>query len=256
MADPQARPFVALGELQPRSTHPGGCGQRSSIGATYRYYICLWRGKWSAAILARACPAQAGKSARETMSDRSSNELPEAGLLRQVAQRDHGAFAVLYDRMAGLLYSIAIHMLADPREAEEVVQDVFLQIWNKAGTFNLELGNPLAWMLGITRNRCIDRLRSRQRRSKVFDEAVDETEVEMTTAAPAAAADLSGEEQAAVRKAVEALPPDQQQAIAMAFFGGMSHQEIADALREPLGTVKARIRRGMLKLRESLQAYV
>lgn len=158
--------------------------------------------------------------------------------------------------MAGLLYSNAIHMLADPREAEEVVQDVFLQIWNKAETFNLDLGNPLAWMLGITRNRCIDRLRSRQRRTKVFADAIDEAEVEMTTAAPVAVNDLSQEEQVAVRRAVESLPSDQQQAIAMAFFGGMSHQEIADSLKEPLGTVKARIRRGMLKLRENLQAYV
>lgn len=190
------------------------------------------------------------------MSDRSTIDPPEADLLRRIAQRDHGAFAALYDRVAGLLFSNAIHMLADSREAEEVVQDVFLQIWNKAGTFDGGLGNPLGWMLGITRNRCIDRLRSRQRRARVFDEAVDEAEVEMTTAAPLTASDLSSEEQAAVRKAVQSLPVDQQQAIAMAFFGGMSHQEIADVLKEPLGTIKARIRRGMLKLRDSLQAYV
>ncbi len=190
------------------------------------------------------------------MPDRSSIEIPEADLLRRVAQRDHDAFAALYDRVAGLLFSNAIHMLADPREAEEVVQDVFLQIWKKAESFNLELGNPLSWMLGITRNRCIDRLRSRQRRARVFDDAADESKVEMTAAAPLTANDLSAGEQAAVRKAVESLPADQQQAVAMAFFGGLSHQEIAGVLKEPLGTIKARIRRGMLKLRENLQAYV
>ena len=190
------------------------------------------------------------------MSDRSTVDHPEADLLRRVARRDHGAFAELYDRVAGLLFSNALHMLSDRREAEEVVQDVFLQIWNKAETFDGALGNPLSWILGITRNRCIDRLRSRQRRSRVFDDAVDQSEVEVTTAAQLTASDLSPEEQAVVRKAVADLPSDQQQAIAMAFFGGMSHQEIADVLKEPLGTIKARIRRGMLKLRDSLQAYL
>lgn len=190
------------------------------------------------------------------MSDRPTVEHPEADLLRRIAHRDHGAFAALYDRIAGLLFSNALHMLSDRREAEEVVQDVFLQIWNKAETFDGMLGNPLSWILGITRNRCIDRLRSRQRRARVFDDAVDESEIEVTTAVPFTANDLSLEEQATVRQAVAELPAEQQQAIAMAFFGGMSHQEIADVLKEPLGTIKARIRRGMLKLRDSLQVYL
>lgn len=190
------------------------------------------------------------------MSDRPTVEHPEADLLRRIAHRDHGAFAELYDRVAGLLFANTLHLLSDRREAEEVVQDVFLQIWNKAETFDGALGNPLSWMLGITRHRCIDRLRSRQRRSRVFDDAVNESEVTVTAAAPRMANDLSPEEQATVRQAVADLPAEQQQAIAMAFFGGMSHQEIADVLKEPLGTIKARIRRGMLKLRESLQAYL
>jgi RNA polymerase sigma-70 factor (ECF subfamily) len=180
----------------------------------------------------------------------------ESLLLRRVAKRDHEAFAGLYDRVAGVLFANAIHVLGDRREAEEVVQDVFLQIWNKAAAFDSELGSPLSWMLAITRNRCIDRLRSRQRRSRVFDEAVEQTQVEVAASDALPANTFSPEETAAVRKAVASLPEDQQQAIAMAFFGAMTHQEIADALKEPLGTVKARIRRGMLKLRDSLQAYL
>lgn len=190
------------------------------------------------------------------MSDQETAGTSEGNLLRRVAERDQAAFAALYDRVAGVLFSNAIHMLGDRREAEEVVQDVFLQIWTKAGAFDSELGSPLSWMLAITRNRCIDRLRSRQRRSRVFDEAVEQTKVEMSASDPLPAPAFSPEEVAAVRNAVAGLPKDQQQAVAMAFFGAMTHQEIAEALNEPLGTIKARIRRGMLKLRDSLQAYL
>ena len=191
------------------------------------------------------------------MSDQPTAGSSEEGLLlRRIAKGDHSAFAGLYDRVAGILFSNAIHMLGDRREAEEVVQDVFLQIWHKAATFESELGSPLSWMLAITRNRCIDRLRSRQRRARMFDEAVEQTEIEAEASGSTFAHAFSPEEMAAVRHAVASLPADQRQAIAMAFFGAMTHQEIADALQEPLGTVKARIRRGMLKLRDSLRAYL
>ena len=191
------------------------------------------------------------------MSDqKTAGNSEENLLLRRIAEHDQEAFAGLYDRVAGVLFSNAIHMLGDRREAEEVVQDVFLQIWNKAAAFDSELGSPLSWMLSISRNRCIDRLRSRQRRSRVFDEAVDQTKVEVGASDSTPANAFSPEEVAAVRNAVSGLPADQRKAVAMAFFGAMTHQEIAEALKEPLGTVKARIRRGMLKLRESLQAYL
>jgi RNA polymerase sigma-70 factor (ECF subfamily) len=204
---------------------------------------------------ARAIPASADGPG--IMSDqKTAGNSEESLLLRRIAEGDQAAFAGLYDRVAGLLFSNAIHMLGDRREAEEVVQDVFLQIWNKAATFDGELGRPLSWMLSITRNRCIDRLRSRQRRSRVFDEAVEQTKTEMIASDPMPAHAFSPEEVAAVRHAVAGLPADQQKAIAMAFFGAMTHPEIAEALNEPLGTVKARIRRGMIKLRESLQAYL
>lgn len=176
--------------------------------------------------------------------------------MRRVAVGDPGALAELYDRLAGLLFSNAFHILADRREAEEVVQDVFIQVWNKAATFDRDLGNPLGWILGITRNRCIDRLRSRQRRARLFDESVEQTEVALKTPSPQAAQHLDADELATVHRAVKELPGDHQQAIAMAFFGGMTHQEIADELTVPLGTVKARIRRGMLKLHDSLKAHL
>jgi RNA polymerase sigma-70 factor (ECF subfamily) len=190
------------------------------------------------------------------MLDQETVESSDAELLRRIAQRDAAALGELYDRVAGVLFATAVHILGDRREAEEVVQDVFLQVWNKAATFDGALGTAFNWTIGITRNRCIDYLRSRQRRSRLLDESIAEARGESTFPPTAAGATLGAEELAAVRRAVASLPPDQHQAIAMAFFGGMTHQEIADELREPLGTIKARIRRGMLKLRDSLKAYL
>ena len=190
------------------------------------------------------------------MLDRKTDEELQRELLRRIGARDQAALGELYDRLAGVLFSTAIHILGDRREAEEIVQDVFVQIWTKAATFDGALGTPFHWTLGIARNRCIDRLRSRQRRSRLLDEAIEDAANDPVLAAPEAWSAPGSDELAAVRKAMEGLPPDQHQAIAMAFFGGMTHAEIAGALNEPLGTIKARIRRGMLSLRDTLKAYI
>jgi RNA polymerase sigma-70 factor (ECF subfamily) len=177
----------------------------------------------------------------------------EIELFRRIAARDREALAQFYDQAAGPLFSLALRILGDPPEAEEVVQDVFVQIWDKAAWFNPAMGSPLHWALSITRNRSIDRLRARQRRSRLA--------TELEAAANPVADDANGpgplpeDELAAIRSAVKGLPADQRQAIELAFFGGLTHLEIAQAMKEPLGTVKARIRRGMLKLRDSLQPY-
>jgi RNA polymerase sigma-70 factor (ECF subfamily) len=189
------------------------------------------------------------------MLDQRTAEESQARLLHRIAAQDRQALAEFYDQTAAVLFSTAVRILGDAHEAEEVVQDVFVQIWNKAATFDETLGAPFHWALGITRNRSIDRLRARQRRGRVLEELTEETANYPVVPLPQNEFALSEEELTTVRSAVKSLPPDQRQAIEMAFFGGLTHAEIADALSEPLGTVKARIRRGMLKLRESLQAY-
>jgi len=188
------------------------------------------------------------------MLDQQTAEELQAQLLRRIAVRDRQALAEFYDRTAAGFFSVAVRILGDAHEAEEVVQDVFVQIWNKAATFDEALGAPFHWALGITRNRSIDRLRARQRRNRVLEEMTEAAD-NQPASLPQTEFALSKEEVAGVRSAVKSLPQDQRQVIEMAFFGGMTHAEIAGALNEPLGTVKARIRRGMLKLRESLQAY-
>jgi RNA polymerase sigma-70 factor (ECF subfamily) len=171
-------------------------------------------------------------------------------LLRRIAAHDRQALAEFYDQSARLIFSVAVRILGDVAEAEEVTQDVFVQIWNKAGTFDGALGVPSHWALGITRNRCIDRLRARQRLHRALQAMAQET-----AALPATERALDEEDATVIRSAVHGLAKEQQEAIEMAFFGGMTHEEIAAALRQPLGTIKARIRRGMLKLRENLKAY-
>ena len=189
------------------------------------------------------------------MLDQRTVEESQARLLHRIAAQDREALAEFYDQTSAVLFSTAARILGDAHEAEEVVQDVFVQIWNKAATFDKALGAPFHWALGITRNRSIDHLRSRQRRTRVLEEVTEETANQPVALLLQNEFTLSEEELTGVRSAVKSLPSDQRQAIEMAFFGGMTHAEIAGALNEPLGTVKARIRRGMLKLRESLQAY-
>ncbi len=187
------------------------------------------------------------------MLDPNSAEESQVQLLRRIAANDRQALAEFYDQIAGPLFSIATRILGDAHEAEEVVQDVFLQIWEKAATFDAALGSPFHWAMRIARNRSIDRLRARQRRTKLAEQFHENFEI--TTKGPAAV-ELGEEAVVQIRSTVGSLPADQRRVIEMAFFGGLTHFEIAAALGEPLGTVKARIRRGMMKLRESLQGYL
>ena len=180
----------------------------------------------------------------------------QAELLRRIADQDRDALSEFYDQTARPLFSIACRMLGNVADAEEVIQDVFLQIWTKAEKFEAEKGHAFHWVLALTRNRCIDGLRARQRRSRIMVDTSGEVDVDHAVDLTPADAPLMENENAVIQSVVNNLPKDQREAIEMAFFGGMTHQEIADSLNEPLGTVKARIRRGMLKLRGSLQNYL
>jgi RNA polymerase sigma-70 factor (ECF subfamily) len=177
-------------------------------------------------------------------------------LLRRIAARDREALSQFYDQTARPLFAIAWQMLGNAEEAEEVIQDVFVQIWSKAEKFDESRGQAFHWALSITRNRCIDQLRARQRRSRVMVHPTDEHDLENTPDPASGEGVLPEQELVMIRSSVANLPDDQRQAIEMAFFSGMTHLEIAAALQEPLGTIKARIRRGMLKLRERLQGYL
>jgi RNA polymerase sigma-70 factor (ECF subfamily) len=182
----------------------------------------------------------------------SADEI-QANLLRRIAARDRDALGQFYDDAARPLFSLAYRMLGNTEESEEVIQDAFLQIWNKAEKFDAAKGHAFHWALSITRNLCIDRLRARQRRARVIVALDSDQDSAPAVQVIPTEAPMDHTEVTAIRAAVGALPQEQREAIEMAFFSGLTHPEIASALQEPLGTVKARIRRGMLKLRDVLQ---
>jgi RNA polymerase sigma-70 factor, ECF subfamily len=180
--------------------------------------------------------------------------IEDARLIRRMAGGDHQAMAELYERFSRPLYSTSLHILKDTAEAQDIVHDVFIALWEKAAVFASDRGSAFSWAVTLTRNRSIDRLRSRRRRAELLDQAApaDLGYFETITGAdgndPAALQDQAQ----AVRAAVAALPREQKHALELAFFSGLTQQEIAARLSEPLGTVKARIRRGLVKLRDSL----
>jgi RNA polymerase sigma-70 factor (ECF subfamily) len=185
----------------------------------------------------------------------SIDQESEIELLRRVGQGDRKSFEDLYDRFCGVLFSTALQILNDHREAEDVVQEVFVQIWDKAKLYDAARGKPLTWAMTLTRNKAIDRLRSAQRRYRLQDQVEKETKVTNQVALKDSSEEVEIlEKSRMIRAAVMELSKEQREAIELAFFSGLTQNEIAQELNQPLGTVKARIRRGMLRLKEMIAA--
>jgi RNA polymerase sigma-70 factor (ECF subfamily) len=174
-------------------------------------------------------------------------------LLRQIAGGDRAAFAEFYDRHSTLMFSVATRILNDPAEAQDVLQEAFLQIWEKAAKFDPKLGKASSWAAILARNKAIDRIRASQRRSRLAEEA-GAAQAIAEDVADSVNESLVGPEQAQlIQSAILELPGEQRQAIELAYFSGLTQDEISKKLNTPLGTVKARIRRGLLKLRDQLE---
>lgn len=172
-------------------------------------------------------------------------------LVQQIAKNDQLALATLYDATNRLAYGLILRVLGDASMAEEVLLDVYTQIWRQAANYDTGRGSPIAWLMTIARTRAIDRLRSgwqdRQRK-----EPLDLLNDRETGAASPEEMTVASERQKFVRAALSALTPEQREVIELAYYGGLSHSEIALKLNQPLGTVKTRTRLGMMKLREAL----
>jgi RNA polymerase sigma-70 factor, ECF subfamily len=170
--------------------------------------------------------------------------------LERMARGDHDALAELYDRHARLVYSLALRIVRDQGDAEDVAQEVFSQAWRQAARYESRRGNVIAWLLNLTRSRAIDRLRGRKSRPEA---ASDSLALEMPDLAQPIDERLALSGRAAqIRAAVEELSVLQRLAIELAFYEGLTHVEIAERLELPLGTVKTRIRQGLLKLKDRL----
>lgn len=176
----------------------------------------------------------------------------DATLMQAVAEGDEAAFSALYDRFSQPVFSLVVRMLRSRAEAEEVLQEAFWQVWERAPDFRVELGSAFSWVITIARRKAIDRLRANSRHRRRLEDA-QRLRWEDDFAAPVAGDSLMTDERTKeVRAALAGLNIEERQAIALSFFDGFTHDEIAELVRAPVGTVKARIRRGMMKLKPVL----
>lgn len=190
-------------------------------------------------------------------------QMTDAALMVAVRAGDAAAFSALYDRYADLVFSASLRILGDRQLAEDTTQDVFIRVWQRPELFVAARGRFPGWLMSITRNRSVDELRSRGRRLRREASAPADSDDDLTADLPTEArsddpawsAQLH-DEQARVRAALREIPTEQRAALTMAYFQGLTQQEIAEALSEPLGTIKTRIRLGMQKLRRSLKDEV
>jgi len=179
---------------------------------------------------------------------RTNLEHTLCGYVRGIAAADQSALGALYDATNRLIYGMALRILNNPEDAEEVTLDIYTQVWRNAASFDEGRGSVTAWLMTMARSRAIDKLRSGANRVR-REEALTDLDV----AAPAPAAEQSGIRRE-VETALKSLAPEQREAIELAYWYGYSHSELADRLGQPLGTVKTRIRMGMMKLRSQLGA--
>lgn len=178
---------------------------------------------------------------------------PDAALVQRLLQRDVNAFEELYDRHSRHVYALVLRILQQSSTAEEVVQDVFLQLWRNAAQYDKSRGPFLPWLLTLARNRALDHLRLKSERQRRREDQTEE--LPPVVSVPDYEASLDEKRRATrVRELMGSLNPQQKRAIELAYFEGLSHSEIANALKEPLGTVKSWIRNGLLRLKEGLQA--
>lgn len=178
-----------------------------------------------------------------------------APLLPSVARGDAEAFEALYERHASTLFAVLLRILGNFEDAREVMQETFVQVWNRAAQFDSDRGNEIAWMISICRNRGIDRIRSRKLREIRESQAGIEISRRGPSVSVSTGADnvLRTEQQKLIRRALEDLPAAQRTALELAYFEGLSQSEIAQQLGEPLGTVKTRMHLGMKKLRDGMK---
>ncbi len=178
---------------------------------------------------------------------------PDAMLVHRLLQKDVSAFEQLYDRHSRIVYGLLLRILQQAGTAEEVAQDVFLQLWRNAAQYDESRGPFVPWLLTLARNRALDTLRLKSERQRRREDQAEE--MPPVVAVPQYEKELDEKRRAEkVRALMGSLNPQQKKAIELAYFQGLSHTEIAAALKEPLGTVKSWIRNGLLRLKEGLQA--
>lgn len=190
----------------------------------------------------------------------NSSDVPDLGLLQRIVARDTAALADLYDRRSRLLFGLILRIVRDRGEAEEILQEVFLRVWMRAELYDPRLGGPTPWLVRLARNCAIDRLRARRIRDAAsaapFDESIADNSSSGTDIRTPETAVLDAERRGTVIDALAGLPPEQRRLIEAAFFEGYTQTELARRFELPLGTVKTRIRAGMIAMRQRMEHTV
>lgn len=179
--------------------------------------------------------------------------IDEISILERIAQQDQTALGELYDRYASVLYAVALKIVGSAEEAEEVVLDVFSQVWRTAKNYDSKRGRVDGWLFMLTRSRALDRLRALKRTARAADASIEAEGIKFPQAYTSPEQDLLIEERRdRVQAAINQLPSEQREVIELAYFKGLTHVEIAAYTGKSLGTVKTRIRLGLRKLRDAL----
>ena len=191
----------------------------------------------------------------QSYSGENGSNADDVALLKRMVEADETALGALYDRWVRSLYSLVLHLLRDPDEAEDVVEETFWQAWRKANSYEPSRGAVSTWLLTIGRRKALDRLRARKRsREDLIDN--DRTFDDLPSRSPDPSVDAEGSElKEHVKTALRGLPPEQREVLELGYFSGMSQTEIAEATGQPLGTVKTRMRLALQKLREPLSMH-
>ena len=188
--------------------------------------------------------------------DTADRSVRLAALLGRVAMGDQRAFEALYGQTSAHLYAVALRIVREPTAAEEILQEAYVSVWHHAGSYDAARSQPITWLISIVRNRCLDHLRRGEIDTvSLTTEDEDAPELDVADEGPTPADLLMrGAEAHSVRDCVETLDAGQKQAIALAFFQGLSHAELAAHMRQPLGTIKSWVRRGLERLKRCLDA--
>src|SRR5436305_5656300 len=201
-------------------------------------------------------PKKRGRMAAHTIAPPLAPGAPsDFELMRGIQAGDADALSQLYDRYSGILKALILRVIHNEAEADDLLQEIFMEIWNQAKNFSEEKGKPLGWMVTLARRRAIDGLRKKQAYARAEERLQSETEQQPDAwVHNATEQEISfGDTRILVRKVINCLPPAQQQAIELAFFRGMSQREIAAKTNTPLGTVKTRLELGLKKIYDGLK---
>jgi RNA polymerase sigma-70 factor, ECF subfamily len=239
--------------------NPGGAARRTNF--VYASALFLFPGlpmeksasMSVAKVIKRPSPILASDMSFQPEVIRESDE----DLLKKVASGDEAAFGLLYDRFSAPLLGLVRKIVDDAQEAEDVLQEGFIHLWERAKNFDVTRSKAFTWSVMIFRSKAIDRVRARSRRARLAEQAAGE--LPLLTGAGETRADVATDQNdrgSLVRRALLALPQEQRRLIEFAFIKGLTHQGIAESLGVPLGTVKTSIRRGLLRLRDTLKGGV